>query len=107
MLANIYTLMPIEDFTYRPNAGFNQRGYDGVNATSNIAFFTDEATRSDGAQGIGPEGFDYWPYSDIRQVNIFMENVRKAREKGTISEDSANRLLSEAHFVRDIFIMVW
>ena len=100
LLANIYTLMPIEDFTYRPNAGFNQRGYDGVNATSNIAFFTDEATRSDGAQGIGPEGFDYWPYSDIRQVNIFMENVRKAREKGTISEDSANRLLSEAHFVR-------
>ena len=24
LLANIYTMMPMEDFTYRPNAGFNQ-----------------------------------------------------------------------------------
>lgn len=107
LLANIYTLMPIEDFTYRPNAGFNQRGYDGVNATSNIAFFTDEATRSDGAQGIGPEGFDYWPYSDIRQVNIFMENVRKAREK-----ELFQKIVQIVYLVRlilyvHIFIMVW
>lgn len=100
LLANIYTMIPMEDFTYRPNAGFNQHGYDGVNATSNIAFFTDEATRCDGAQGIGPEGFDYWPYSDIRQVNIFIENVEDARSKGTVSDEQANRLLSEAHFIR-------
>ncbi len=100
LLANIYTVLPMEDFAYRPNAGFNQRGYDGVNATSNISFFTDEATRCDGAQGIGPEGFNYWPYSDIRQVNIFINNVETARSKGTVSEAEANRLISEAHFVR-------
>lgn len=100
LLANIYTMMPMEDFTYRPNAGFNQHSYDGVNATTNIAFYTDEATRSDGAQGIGPEGFNYWPYSDIRQVNIFMENITKAKEAGTISTDEAERLTSEAHFIR-------
>lgn len=100
LLANIYTMMPMEDFAYRPNAGFNQHNYDGVNATTNIAFYTDDATRSDGAQGIGPEGFTYWPYSDIRQVNVFMENVSKAKEAGTISVDEANRLTSEAHFIR-------
>lgn len=100
LLAGIYPLMPVEDFTYRPNSGFNKHLYDGVNGTSNISFFTDEATRSDGAQGIGPEGFDYWPYSDIRQVNIYMENVEKAKAAGTITQDEAERLTSEAHFIR-------
>lgn len=100
LLATIYTMMPMEDFTYRPNAGFNQHSYDGVNATTNIAFYTDDATRSDGAQGIGPEGFNYWPYGDIRQVNIFMENITKAKNGGTINADEADRLTSEAHFIR-------
>lgn len=99
LLANIYTLMPMEDFTYRPNNGFNQHGYDGVNATTNLAFYTDDAVRSD-ASLFGQEGFNYWPYSDIRQVNIFMQNVTAAKEKGTITEDEANRLTSEAHFIR-------
>ena len=100
LLANIYTMIPIEDFNYRPNAGFNQRGYDGVNETTNLAFLTDEATRSDGGVGIGYEGFNYWPYGDIRQVNIFMQNVEKAKEAGTISVADADRMTGEAHFAR-------
>ncbi len=79
LLANIYTMIPMEDFNYRPNAGFNQRGYDGVNETTNLAFLTDEATRSDGGVDIGYEGFNYWPYGDIRQVNIFMQKCRKSQ----------------------------
>ena len=100
LLANIYTMIPLEDFNYRPNAGFNQRGYDGVNETTNLAFLTDEATRSDGGVGIGYEGFNYWPYGDIRQVNIFMQNVEKAKEAGTISVADADRMTGEAHFAR-------
>ncbi len=42
-------------------------------------FSPTEATRSDGGVGIGlREGFQ-WPYGDIRQVNIFMQNVRKQK----------------------------
>ena len=100
LLANIYTMIPMEDFNYRPNAGFNQRGYDGVNETTNLAFLTDEATRSDGGVGIGYEGFNYWPYGDIRQVNIFMQNVEKAKEAGTISVADADRMTGEAYFAR-------
>ena len=100
LLANIYTMIPMEDFNYRPNAGFNQRGYDGVNETTNLAFLTDEATRSDGGVDIGYEGFNYWTYGDIRQVNIFMENVEKAKEAGTISVADADRMTGEAHFAR-------
>lgn len=100
LLANIYTMIPMEDFNYRPNAGFNQRGYDGVNETTNLAFLTDEATRSDGGVDIGYEEFNYWPYGDIRQVNIFMQNVEKAKEAGTISVADADRMTGEAHFAR-------
>lgn len=100
LLANIYTMIPMEDFNYRPNNGFNQRGYDGVNETTNLAFLTDEATRSDGGVGIGYEGFNYRPYGDIRQVNIFMQNVEKAKEAGTISVADADRMTGEAHFAR-------
>lgn len=100
LLANIYTMIPMEDFNYRPNNGFNQRGYDGVNETTNLAFLTDEATRSDGGVGIGYEGFNYWPYGDIRQVNIFMQNVEKAKGAGTISVADADRMTGEAHFAR-------
>lgn len=100
LLANIYTMIPMEDFNYRPNNGFNQRGYDGVNETTNLAFLIDEATRSDGGVGIGYEGFNYWPYGDIRQVNIFMQNVEKAKEAGTISVADADRMTGEAHFAR-------
>lgn len=100
LLANIYTMIPMEDFNYRPNAGFNQRGYDGVNETTNLAFLTDEATRSDGGVDIGYEEFNYWPYGDIRQVNIFMQNVAKAKEAGTISVADADRMTGEAHFAR-------
>ena len=100
LLANIYTMIPMEDFNYRPNNGFNQRGYDGVNETTNLAFLTDEATRSDGGVGIGYQGFNYWPYGDIRQVNIFMQNVEKAKEAGTISVADADRMTGEAHFAR-------
>lgn len=100
LLANIYTMIPMEDFNYRPNNGFNQRGYDGVNETTNLAFLTDEATRSDGGVGIGYEGFNYWPYGDIRQVNIFMQNVEKTKEAGTISVADADRMTGEAHFAR-------
>ena len=100
LLANIYTMIPMEDFNYRPNAGFNQRGYDGVNETTNLAFLTDEATRSDGGVGIGYEGFNYRPSGDIRQVNIFMQNVEKAKEAGTISVADADRMTGEAHFAR-------
>lgn len=100
LLANIYTMIPMEDFNYRPNAGFNQRGYDGVNETTNLAFLTDEATRSDGGVGIGYEGFNYWPYGDIRQVNVFMQNVEKAKAAGTLSAAEGDRMISEAHFAR-------
>ncbi len=102
LLANIYTRVPMEDFTYRPFAGFNCRYYDGVNGTSNIAFLTDEAYRSEGDGSVGPETFSYWSgaYSDIRQVNLFLESVETSLSDGNISEADAARYKSEGYFIR-------
>ena len=67
LLATVYAAVPMEDFVFRPYTGFNARNYDGVNGASNIAFLSDEAARSEGGGGI-TEGFDYWPYDEIRQI---------------------------------------
>lgn len=99
LLAKVYTTVPMEDFAFRPNAGFNQRGYDGVNGTSNIAFLSDEAVRSEGGLGL-TEGFTYWPYSDIRQVNLFIQTIQEAMESGKVEKSDGQRLIAEARFAR-------
>lgn len=99
LLANVYATVPMEDFTFRPYTGFNARNYDGVNGTSNIAFLSDEAARSEGGGGI-TESFDYWPYDNIRQVNIFIETVNSSLEKGILNQEDATRMIAEARFAR-------
>ncbi len=101
LLANIYYNIPMEDFNYRFNAGFNYRGWGGgLSTLSPIEIFTDNAGRSSG-NGIGPQnGTNYWPYGEIRIVNQFMENLEIAKENKIIDESEYNRLTSEAHFAR-------
>lgn len=99
LLAKVYTTVPMEDFVFRPYTGFNARSYDGVNGSSNIAFLSDEAARSEGGGGI-TEGFTYWPYDDIRQVNIFIKTIESSKEKGILNEEDAKRMIAEARFAR-------
>lgn len=102
LLATLYNGLPIEDFTYRPNKGFNQHGWDGVPSMSCTSFYTDESTRSDGIQGIDQNNWDfyYWPYSDIRQLNLFFQDLDKAKDAGVLNSNQYPRLVSEAHFIR-------
>jgi len=101
LLSNVYVSVPMEDFVFRPYTGYNARNYDGVNGSSNIAFLSDEAARSEGGGGI-IEGFEYWDrgYQDNRQVNIFIETIKSSREKGIINEEDAERMTAEARFAR-------
>ncbi|MDH6356213.1 RagB/SusD family nutrient uptake outer membrane protein [Parabacteroides sp. PF5-9] len=100
LLASMYNAMPIEDFVYRPNQGFNLHSSMGVDRMIMSSFYTDESTRSDGDQGIGHWDFDYWPYEHIREVNKFFENIEAAKNGGTITDAEYSHLKSEAHFVR-------
>lgn len=109
MLASLYSTIPMEDFTYRPNAidggsvgAYNRRGWAGVDYIISTSFYTDESSRSDGDQGIGPvtNSNRHWTYSWIRDINIFFDNLVIAKENKVITEEDYNRLKSEAHFVR-------
>ncbi len=99
LLANVYSRIPMEDFVYSPTNGFNYRRSGEVTSTLNIAMYTDDAIQSNG-NGIGPDNVSYWAWSDLRQVNIFMDDIEKAKAAGTITEGDAARYLGEAHFIR-------
>lgn len=98
LLANVYQRMPMEDFNFVIGQGYNYRTYMGGTNSNNIAMMSDEAGKSSGYWASRVP--DYWAYSDLRQVNIFIETVAEALEKGSISPDVADRLTGEAIFVR-------
>lgn len=98
LLANLYNRMPMEDFNYDPTLGFNitQIQLAGQSPRGWTAGFSDEAhINVSGNNGPGTT-YDYWTYSDIRQVNQFLKDIQQVN----IDEATRNRMESEAHFVR-------
>ena len=103
MLANLYNAMPMEDFNYRPNIGFNRRGWGGgVDEIVTTSMYTDESIKSDGGSALGPGGYQYFEnaYQRNRDISIFLDNIETARDNGVIDEATFNHLSSEAHFIR-------
>ncbi|MDH6358723.1 RagB/SusD family nutrient uptake outer membrane protein [Parabacteroides sp. PF5-9] len=118
LLANMYNAIPMEDFNYRPEIGFNRRGWGNGGEYVKLTHYTDESVLSSGS-GMGPGGFAFWTgtsglvsnvtgnnifavsaYGRNRDVSIFMKSIAEAKEGGVITEDTYNRLKSEAHFTR-------
>ncbi len=102
ILANLYNRMPLEDFNYRPDVGFNLRGWGGgAGEMVMTSMYTDESILSQG-NGIGLGGYNYWTrgFETNREVNIFLNSIKSAFDGGIISEAVYNRLWSEAHFIR-------
>jgi starch-binding outer membrane protein, SusD/RagB family len=99
LVAYMYHNMPMEDFSfYCADGGFNQNGWGGgMQSTYRLAMYCDEATASAGT-GIGPVNITYWPYTAIRQVNKFFEDLESV--KSTMSSSAYDLLNSEAHFIR-------
>jgi hypothetical protein len=95
-LATIYRGLPIEDFKYRPDQGFKTGGNDWENFF-NSASVTGEEVGPFGGMDIGG-GFGYWPYGDIRNVNILIEELPKHADK--LGQANVDALLGEAHFLR-------
>src|SRR5512138_487882 len=104
LLATLYNKVPMEDFTYRPGGGFNNRpsvagaGDGGYTIAAN----TDEAVIW------GPNGYssnpgstiaEYWDYTGIRYVNQFLIDITDLKTKGTIDAASYNQFFGEAHFI--------
>jgi hypothetical protein len=118
LLANMYNGIPMEDFNYRPDFGFNRRGWQNGGEMVRISMFTDESITSSG-NGAGPGAFRFFngtsslasdvtgnniynisAYGRNRDISIFMKSIEQAKENGIINEEKYNRLKSEAHFAR-------
>ncbi|MDR1783079.1 MAG: RagB/SusD family nutrient uptake outer membrane protein [Dysgonamonadaceae bacterium] len=104
LLANLYNAVPMEDFNYRPDAGFNRRGWgNGVNEITMTSMFTDESVKSDGGGANYPgswNGYFADAYARNRDISIFLETIENAKASNIIDEATYTRLAAEAHFIR-------
>ena len=99
--AGIYNNLPIEDFLYygtNSNTAYRPDNYweAGKNSQGNMSgeFFNTWVTPDN-------DGFAYWPYDRIRDVNTFIQNFPKYKENYT--DEVYNKLLGEAHFFRAFY----
>ncbi len=97
----LYMKLPIEDFIYYANASIITRATTTPGRLIKIAqgqmsgeiFGWNVAMKSD--------GFGYWPYSQIRIVNTFINNFPNYKDK--YDNATYNSLMGEAHFLRAFF----
>lgn len=96
----LYMNLPIEDFIY-----YSNDGYKPGNNNSWQAYKNSLAGMSGEIYGwnvnINESGVGYWPYDDIRIVNVFINNFPNYKEKYDIA--TYNSLLGEARFLRAFF----
>jgi starch-binding outer membrane protein, SusD/RagB family len=103
--AGIYNSLPIEDFIYYGALSGNSSGNSyrpdnyweqGKNSQGNMSgeFFNSWVE-------VDNDGFGYWPYDRIRDVNTFIQNFPKYEANYTPVE--FNNLLGEAHFLRAFY----
>lgn len=99
--AGLYNYLPIEDFVYygtNSDHAYRPDNYweAGKNSLGNMSgeFFNSWV-------GVDNDGFAYWPYDRIRDVNTFIQNFPNYEDQYT--EDDYNRLLGEAYFLRAFY----
>jgi hypothetical protein len=98
---SIYNYLPIEDFNYYGTNSGNAYRPDnyweaGKNSQGNMSgeFFNQWV-------GVDNDGFAYWPYDRIRDVNTFIQGFPTYQSNYT--PDVYNALLGEAYFLRAFF----
>jgi starch-binding outer membrane protein, SusD/RagB family len=105
LLATLYNKMPMEDFVFHPSNGFNQHPGGGGNGDGGWSL----ASNTDEAIIYGPNGYttspatslgDYWDYTSVRYVNLFLGNISALKAKGQIVDSVYNQYFGEAHFIR-------
>jgi len=96
--AKLYDCLPIEDFNYYATNGYRVGNYWQAQKMSQGCMsgeFVNDLIRVDN------DGFDYWPYEQIREVNTFILGFPNYRDNFT--ENVYNALMGEAHFLRAFF----
>ena len=99
--AGLYNNLPIEDFNYygtNSNNAYRPDNYweAGKNSQGNMSgeFFNTWV-------GVDNDGFAYWPYDHIREVNNFIQNFPAYEDN--YSEEEYNKLMGEGRFLRAFY----
>ena len=106
--ALVYQDLPIEDFNYKQNgddkgyATVNQAGWHAGNKwqaqKGSPAAAACEAAGRDPSYG---DGWGYWSYDRIRDINVFLEEFPNYR--ANYNEEEYNAYLGEAYFLRAFY----
>ena len=96
-LAGIYNDLPIEDFNFYMNEGYPDHSGQFWEANKHsISVASGEGLgRPDFDMG---EGFEYWPYGRIRDINVFLNAIEE--NKGNYQEEKYKEYLGEGRFLR-------
>lgn len=95
----LYSRLPIEDFIYYANSGYRPGNNNSWEAFKNSL---GQMTGETYGWNVGMvDGFGYWPYDQIRLVNVFINNFPNYKDKYDIA--TYNSLMGEAHFLRAFF----
>lgn len=82
VLADIYNYIPMDAF----------------DANDRSTFFANHSRETASYSNNGVSSF--WNYTQMRSINLFMDNIKDAAERGVITEEAANTYLGEATFIR-------
>lgn len=102
----IYSKLPIEDFIYYVNGGTTNplNGYQPGNNNSWQAYkngLDQMCGQTFGWNVAMVNGWGYWPYDNIRLVNVFINNFPNYKDKYDVA--TYNSLMGEARFLRAFF----
>ncbi|MDP4238437.1 MAG: RagB/SusD family nutrient uptake outer membrane protein [Bacteroidota bacterium] len=93
-LTRLYSELPIEDFKYRRDAGFNVfESFFGLGINTGEYIQADYVRNWDTNSGFG-----YWPYGNIRNANYFIQTLPKYASY--LQESDMKAWLGEAYFCR-------
>ena len=101
----LYFKLPIEDFLYYATGAGNTSGYRPGNNNSWEAYKNSLGNMSGETFGwnvaMTSGGWGYWPYAEIRNVNVFINNFPNYKDKYDVA--TYNALMGEARFLRAFF----
>lgn len=96
-VAGLYRKLPMEDFTYYHGKGW-KRDWNIAGDMSGSAL-TETYSGMAGCDRM--EGFEYWPYPEIRDVNHYIKYLETHPEQ--FSGNQLKELIAEAHFIRAFY----
>ena len=106
--SGLYNNMPIEDFLYKASneggVGYgtsNSNGQRGNWWEALKSYGSTSSAETAGRHGDLSGAWGYWPYDEIRNINVFIEGFPNYAEKFTA--ERYEELLAEAYFIRAFY----